>query len=177
MVESVLSLWPVIGAVIGAWISVFLFRSLTPNLQLSITSRSHTTNPDLVILEVEILNKSRVRVVKEMIKLRVERHEPIQPDKMATGACVGNEWIDMKNAEEICTATLAINPGERIHVERLYILHSEETLHCGLQFVRRYIFGRGILRKTLFHKKLPWGKRLSMRWTATFYLDSKPSQG
>lgn len=109
-------------------------------------------------LIIEIENLGFLRVEVKRILLSVIEHQ--LPILNKCGQCIGTEWVEFNEADQILTSTTWINPKEVLHVERLYQLGQTGILHVGLQI----------------HLSYPWfidrlGPRVrTRRQTRTFYI-------
>jgi hypothetical protein len=152
-------IWTVIVTVVAAWIMVYFFNALTPTLKLTVTPRQIPGNEKLIILELELENVSKVDIPKDKVLLKVSPQSPLQTDSANTGDCLAREWVNFTGAHEIFESTTHVNPGERIHVERIYAIQPGDILHVGLQFTSKRPFVR---------RFFPW----PMQWTTTRFIGS-----
>ena len=152
-------IWTVIVTFVAAWIMVYFFKALTPTLKLTVRPRRILGNNKLIIIEFELENVSKVDIPKDKAFVKVSRQSPLQTDSANTGDCLAREWVDFAGADEIFESTIRVTPGERIHVERIYVIQPGDILHVGLQFIGK---------RTFVRRFLPWG----MQWTTTCFIES-----
>lgn len=149
-------IWTVIATVVAAYVVVYFFKALTPALKLSVTPRRIAGNDKLIILELEIENTSKVEIPKDKVLLKVSRQLPLQTYSANTGDCLAREWVEFDKADEIFESTTCLNPGDKLHVERIYAIQSGDVLHVGFQFTSKRSFVR---------RFFPWARQ----WTTTCF--------
>lgn len=154
-----------VAMLLGAGLAVFVFVQFAPSLQLRILPRWADEAKGLIILKLEVKNKSRIRVPKQRICLQILEHE------VPAGGSL-SEWVpfdkqvilpqeqpkEWHEPVEIFQTTRYLNPGEMLSVEMLCHCPRESVLHVGLQAKAKF----GILG---------WlGSRISSwneQWTST----------
>jgi len=147
-----------LAAIWAGWTAVFLHGRLNSIVDLRVSPTWSTRDPQLVRIAVEVENIGEMRAGIEKILLAVVPRQIVTHAQ--EGTCVGNEWVDFGQADQILQSTQWILRSETIHVERLYNAGTGKVLHVGIQV----------------HLKYPWyvellGSRFrTRRQTRTFYL-------
>ena len=142
----------IISILIGAYLSMRLFRKYTPVVSFKITP---IWANQFVILKIEIENKSKVllKVKHKGIKFKIISH------KINT---IGNltEVVDISGANLICKSTTSLYPGEVVRIDRLYQCEPTELLQGIIQFNAKFSWLDRLLVNTSNEK-----------WTSTFILN------
>ena len=120
-----------LGLLLGGFISIKLYLQFAPLIVFRITPIWSATSPDIVVLKIEIENKSKVILTKEDIKLKIIKHK-----KAATTEL--KEWVSIDNAETICETTRIFYPGDILRIDRLYRCSDDEVLQGLIQVRAKY---------------------------------------
>jgi len=127
------------GGVLGF---VWLFRGLMPVIDLRVSSRWVDHSADLVILTLELENKSKVAVSKRNARIQCLEHAPAMGllsewvPFTESGIRPGEEPVEWCEPMPILTTTQKIEPQAVLRVEFLYRYSAPKSLlHCAVQFV------------------------------------------
>lgn len=149
-----------LASIWAGWTAVFLHGRLNSIVELRVVPTWYANNPQIVRIAVEVENVGEIRAGIQKILLAVVPKQ-ITTDTLG-GTCVGNEWVEFSQADQILQSTLWILRSETLHVERLYNAGTANVLHVGIQV----------------HLKYPWyvellGSRFRIRrQTRTFYISN-----
>ena len=109
----------------------------------------------MVVLKIEIENKSKVRLTKSKIRFKVIRHDRSSIIELT-------EWVNInKDEAEICKTTKLFYPGSILKIDRLYRINDSEVLQGIIQFEAKFSW---------LQKKLADIRGRSETWTNTFII-------
>jgi hypothetical protein len=145
----------IIGLLFGAYLSIRLFRKFTPVVEFEITPKWSELHQDIVILKIEIRNKSKVQITVDRTDNKGIKFKILK--RLVADSSELKEWVDIKDAEQICTSTRCLYPGEIVKVERLYRCTKDELLQGIIQFNATFSNDQKFLVDTS-----------QERWTSTF---------
>ena len=127
----------------GAIFAFFVFRQLSPSLDLKIIPMRNLPDKQMLLLRSVIENRSRVRIYKKRIRIQILEYD------LGVISSI-SEWVPFSKADirpneiprqwtepiEICETTAYINPGSKVVVERLFNVDNmgKTVLHIGIQF-------------------------------------------
>lgn len=159
-------IWVIIAAALTAMVAVYVLKTLSPILKLTVKSRSVPTNKELIVLELELENSSKVAIPKEIVLLEVIAKPSLQIGSKRSGECFEDETVKFNENDkekEVFKTTEQVYPGERIHIEKTYVIGPGDVLKVGLQFIGKE---PTIKKFPLIGKYYPWPKR----WTTTCFV-------
>lgn len=150
----------ILTAAATLWSAAFLSGRFSPNIELVVRPIWSANNKGLLRLIIELENRGFIRVGIEKVLLVVNEQKICLPEN--NQLCLGKEWIDFSDADQIMKTSYYINPKEAIHIEQLYSVDENAILHVGLQIYLKFPW---------YIKKLGAQAR-STRQTRTYYLSS-----
>lgn len=145
----------IIGVLFGVYLSIKLYLQFAPDIIFRITPIWSDISRDIVVLKIEIENKSNVRLNKSRIRLKINRHVKSSLKELT-------EWVDMdENAEEISKTTRLFYPGSVLKIDRLYRCNENEVIQGIIQFEGQF---------SGLHKFLANIRGGKETWTNTFII-------
>lgn len=145
----------IIGILFGGFISVKLYLQFAPDIIFRITPIWSTLTPDIVVLKIEIENKSKVKLTKKKIKFKIISHKRSNLTELT-------EWVQFDdNADEICKTTKIFYSGSILRIDKLYKCKKDEILQGIIQFEGKF---------SKFEKFLANIKGKKETWTNTFII-------
>ena len=145
----------IIGLFIGGFLSIKLYLQFAPDIIFRITPVWSTLTPDIVVLKIEIENRSKVKLTKEKIIFKIISHNKSALSEL-------KEWVQIDdNVEEICKTTRIFYPGSILRIDRLYKCKGDEILQGIIRFEAKF---------SKFEKLLGDIKGKKETWTNTFII-------
>lgn len=145
----------IIGIIIGVFLSIKLYLHFAPDIVFRITPTWSTATPDIVVLKIEIENKSKVKLTKEKILFKLTSLKKSDFKEL-------KEWVLIDDkAEEICHSTRIFYPGSILRIDRLYRCKDDEIFQGLIQFEAKF---------SKFERFLGNIKGNKETWTNTFIL-------
>ena len=155
----------IVIVIFGTWLSIYFTLRFMPVLEIITNTYWLQSKEDSFILKIDLVNKSKVRLKKEIVSLQILEYD-FEKTKLLS------EWVPFKenkiiasekplqwnNPVEILTTTDKIEASEKISVERLIKYDPEKIYHIGIQFCARFNWFEKIINR--FYKK-------NERWTST----------
>jgi hypothetical protein len=155
ILELIKDILVILGLLLGGFLSIKLYLRFAPDIIFRITPFWSNVTPDIVVLKIEIENKSKVKLTKEKIIFKIISHNRSTLTEL-------NEWIEIDgNAEVICETTRIFYPGAILRIDRLYRCNDDEILQGLIQFEARF---------SKFEKILGDIKGTKETWTNTFII-------
>lgn len=139
---------------IGAYLSIYVYLQFAPNIIFTITPIWSELTPEIVVLKIEIENKSKVKLTTEKIVFKIISHKRSTLTKLT-------EWVDLDNAEEISKTTGIFYPGSILKIDRLYKCQTDEILQGIIRFEAKF---------SLIGQILGSIKGTKETWTNTFII-------
>ena len=145
----------ILGVLFGVYLSIKIYLQFAPDIVFRITPLWSTISPDVVVVKIEIENKSKVRLTKKKIRLQINKHDRSTLKELT-------EWVDFDNtAEEISKSTILFYPGSVLKIDRLYKCKENEIIQGIIQFEGKFSW---------LHKVLASIKSNTETWTNTFII-------
>lgn len=145
----------VIGVIVGGFLSIKLYLQFAPDIIFRITPVWSTLTPDILVLKIEIENKSKVKLTKEKIKFKIISHNKSTLTEL-------KEWVQIDDdTDEICRTTQIFYPGSILKIDRLYKCKDDEILQGIIRFEAKF---------SKFEKRLADIKGGKETWTNTFII-------
>jgi len=90
----------IMGVLFGVYLSIKLYLQFAPKIIYKITPSWSDTSKDIVVLKIEIENKSKVKLSTNRLRFQINRHEKLSVTEL-------KEWVEFdEKAEEIKTKGL-----------------------------------------------------------------------
>ena len=145
----------IIGLIVGVFISIKIYLQFAPDIIFRITPTWSIITDDIVVLKIEIENKSKVKLTKSTILFKIITHNKSTFTELT-------EWVNIEeNAEEICKSTNIFYPGSILRIDRLYRCKHDEVLQGIIQFNAKFSW---------FERQLANMEGKNESWTNSFII-------